>query len=228
MEDAYGSLVHLYEPYPLQMKDSDWSWGQDADGHAVVRGSVKNLSTDSLKGVTAVVRWDKTDRTFLTSARAPVADQPIPPGKTSQFEVTTTWDPTMHHATVTFESAAGQTMPYLPREFSPEEQSRAEKGRPQVEAWKGETGVLYIGRGELVGPLQGFVKSIDENPPASIEGALDREAESVARVMRGVGLSPTHTLPPEGIAGAGKAGRTPFPPPRKPGTASGSKSGSHR
>jgi tetratricopeptide (TPR) repeat protein len=68
----------------------------------------------------------------------------------------------------------------------------------EVEAWNGERGVIAIGREELFGQLQSYTKGIDEAPPASVDDTLELEARNVARVMRGVGLSPTHEPLPLG------------------------------
>jgi len=94
----------------------------------------------------------------------------------------------------------------------------AKKSR-EVEAWKGEAGVISIAREELFAKLQSYMKRLDEGPPASIEADLALEAESVARPMLGVGLSPTYKAPhiPEG-AGA----ESPAPPPQGPKASPGS------
>ncbi len=190
MEDAYTSLSHLYEPYPLQMQDSDWSWAREGDDQVVVRGSIKNVSASPLQGLTAVVRWMKADGGFMSSVTAPLADQTLAPGKSSTFEVKTTWNPAMDHPVIGFKNGNGG-IPYEP-EWSPERKAKATEKTREVEAWKGEIGVLYIGRGDMVGALQGYMKSLDEHPPASIDEMLDREGERVAHTMLGVGLSPTH------------------------------------
>jgi len=82
--------------------------------------------------------------------------------------------------------------------------SEARKSR-DAEAWNGERGVVGIGREELLGQLQIYTKRLDESAPASIDDTLELEAQSVAWVMRGVGLSPTHEpLPLGGKAQTGE------------------------
>ncbi|MFB3882685.1 MAG: tetratricopeptide repeat protein [Armatimonadota bacterium] len=77
---------------------------------------------------------------------------------------------------------------------------------PEAEAWKGEAGVVSIGRQELFGKLQGYVKRLEEAPPLSVEADLALEAEDVSRPMLGVGLSPTYRAPrPSGSGEAGKS-----------------------
>jgi tetratricopeptide (TPR) repeat protein len=64
------------------------------------------------------------------------------------------------------------------------------KSSKQAEQWEGELGVLQIGRSELQGILQTYLKRIEENPPDSVEALLEYEGESVGRVMLGIGLTP--------------------------------------
>jgi tetratricopeptide (TPR) repeat protein len=88
--------------------------------------------------------------------------------------------------------------------------AEAKKSR-EVEAWNGERGVVAIGREELLGQLQAYSKRLEDDPPSSVDDTLELEARSVAWVMRGVGLSPTHEPLPLGQRGqtpeeAGKPG----------------------
>ena len=69
---------------------------------------------------------------------------------------------------------------------------------PEIERWKGEAGVLFIGRQELHGALQHYMKVIQKEPPTSTDALLDLEARIIARIMRGVALSPTHDVLPIG------------------------------
>ncbi len=200
MEDGYGALIHLYEPYPLQMAEKDWSLVLNSGGKAVVRGSVRNISTDSLTGVKAAAQFQKANGSPLASSEAALSDETLMPGKAAAFEVTTASNPEIDHVAITFKSADGRTIPYLSRDLSPQEKSRSEEDRSRIQALKGEAGVLFIGRQEMLGPLQSFAKSIEEQPPASADEALDREGQSVAFIMAGVGLSPTHKPLPKGSA----------------------------
>jgi tetratricopeptide (TPR) repeat protein len=82
----------------------------------------------------------------------------------------------------------------------------AEKqGNEGAQRWRGELGVVQIGRQELHGALQRYVDKIDEDPPASIDELLSFEAECVRRALLGVGLAPAETREPEdGKAEAGE------------------------
>jgi hypothetical protein len=62
---------------------------------------------------------------------------------------------------------------------------------PDLGRWRGEIGVLYIGRQDLHGVLLRYTQHVDEDPPASIEDLLTLQARSVAYTMMGIGLSPT-------------------------------------
>jgi hypothetical protein len=67
--------------------------------------------------------------------------------------------------------------------------AEAEESR-EAERWRGETGVLYIGRSDLYNRLQGYLKELDEKPPASAEELLRREAAAVEHTVLGIGLTP--------------------------------------
>lgn len=72
----------------------------------------------------------------------------------------------------------------------------AEKqGSQEAERWRGEAGVLAIGRTMLAGALDGYVKRVGDNPPATVEALLGLEASHLAGVMAGVDLSPAPAKP---------------------------------
>ena len=64
------------------------------------------------------------------------------------------------------------------------------KGNGEVERWWGELGVLQIGRTELHGALQAYVKQVKDSPPETVEELLSLEAKCVERTMLGIGLKP--------------------------------------
>lgn len=64
------------------------------------------------------------------------------------------------------------------------------QGSREAERWKGETGVLYIARGDLLGKLQSYLEGIREKPPASVEELLRLEAAAVEYALLGIGLTP--------------------------------------
>jgi tetratricopeptide (TPR) repeat protein len=72
----------------------------------------------------------------------------------------------------------------------------AEKGDGQeVERWRGEAGVLAIGRTMLAGALEAYVKQVGDRPPATVEALLGLEARYLADIMAGVDLSPAPPKP---------------------------------
>jgi len=62
--------------------------------------------------------------------------------------------------------------------------------KPETARWKGEAGVLIIGRDALAGALQNYMKDIAEHPPSSLSGMLSTEAKYVSPVIAGIGLTP--------------------------------------
>jgi hypothetical protein len=67
--------------------------------------------------------------------------------------------------------------------------AEAEESR-EVERWRGETGVLYIGRADLYSRMQTYLKNLDEEPPGSAEELLRLEAAAVEHTVLGIGLTP--------------------------------------
>ena len=63
-------------------------------------------------------------------------------------------------------------------------------GSREVDKWRGEMGVLNIGRQQLYGALQAYMERIDNDPPASVEELLEIQGRSLSWTMMGVSLSP--------------------------------------
>ena len=64
------------------------------------------------------------------------------------------------------------------------------QGSREAERWNGETGVLYIARGDLFSKLQVYLKNLQEKPPGSVEELLRLEAGAVEYALLGIGLTP--------------------------------------
>jgi len=79
---------------------------------ATVEGEVKNISGQSLDGVTVVASWYDASGGFITSDWSFIEYQPILPGQTSPFKVMTTKNPAMKKFTINFKEFAGGTIPY--------------------------------------------------------------------------------------------------------------------
>ena len=86
------------------------SRGYDEHGYHIVEGQVKNISTESLKSVTANATWyDKADG-FITSDDALIEYNPILPGQTSPFKTMSRTNPAMSKYSVEFKFLMGGTI----------------------------------------------------------------------------------------------------------------------
>lgn len=83
-----------------------WSWSTEY-GFATAEGQVRNVSGRSLENVLAVVEWSTPSGTFITSADCLVQYNPILPGQTSPFRCSTTANPAMETASVSFQTLFG-------------------------------------------------------------------------------------------------------------------------
>lgn len=95
-----------------QLKLLKWSWGEgDSEAFIEARGQVKNISTESLRNVMAVVSYYDKEGEFITSDETLISYNPILPGQTSPFHVMTTNNPAMVKATIEFKELMGGTIP---------------------------------------------------------------------------------------------------------------------
>lgn len=78
----------------------------------IAEGRVKNISSEPLDGVEAIVDFETEDGTFITSTSALIDYQPIMPGQASTWKVITGWNPLMSKgkASVTFKHLMGGTI----------------------------------------------------------------------------------------------------------------------
>lgn len=90
-----------------QLEVIDWNVGRASRGFAEVHGMVRNLSTDRLGNVTAVVNWYTADNTFIRSDDALIEYNPIMPGQSSPFRVISPYNPQMHTARIEFKELMG-------------------------------------------------------------------------------------------------------------------------
>ena len=84
----------------------NWTWHEEY-GYAIVEGEVKNISQETLKNVEAVAKFYTADKKFITSDDSLIAYNPILPGQTSPFKVSTTHNPAMNSASITFKEPMG-------------------------------------------------------------------------------------------------------------------------
>lgn len=100
-----------------QLELQSWHWGEEYS-HAIAEGTVKNISGENLRNVTAVVTFMSKDGSFITSSDALVDYNPILPGQTSPFKVITTHNPAMRRARVEFKELMGGTIAYRDKKKS--------------------------------------------------------------------------------------------------------------
>ena len=88
-----------------------WSWHSES-GYAIAEGQVKNISSQSLRNVAAVVTFNDADGGFITSDDAVIDYNPILPGQTSPFKVMARANPAMKRALVEFKHLMGGSIPF--------------------------------------------------------------------------------------------------------------------
>jgi hypothetical protein len=86
------------------------SSASSAYGYHKVAGEVRNVSTESLRNVEAVVTWRDGSGRFITSDTALIEYNPLLAGQTSPFEVATRSNPEMQSYTVEFKLLMGGTL----------------------------------------------------------------------------------------------------------------------
>lgn len=92
-----------------------WSWHIEYD-YAIAEGTVKNISSTSLKNVQAIVTFHDKAGGFITSDDALIEYDPILPGQTSPFKVMARHNPAMKNAGIDFKQLMGGTLQWRERE----------------------------------------------------------------------------------------------------------------
>jgi hypothetical protein len=88
-----------------------WSWHQE-HGYAIAEGQVKNLTSESLKNVAAMISiYDKKGQ-FISSDDSLIEYNPLLQGQTSPFKIMVRWNPEMSKANVEFKFLFGQSIPH--------------------------------------------------------------------------------------------------------------------
>lgn len=98
-----------------QLELLDWNWRHEY-GYAMVEGQVKNITSEPLKNIEAVVTFTDAKGTFITTGDALIDFNPILPSQISPFKAMATWNPAMNKASVQFKSLFGRTIPHRKRE----------------------------------------------------------------------------------------------------------------
>jgi hypothetical protein len=93
----------------LELVKSNW---HTEYGYAIYDGQVRNITTEPLKNVTAVVSFYDKQQNFITSSEAIIQFNPILPNQKSPFKVMQTENPAMKLANVEFKYLMGGTIPH--------------------------------------------------------------------------------------------------------------------
>jgi hypothetical protein len=94
-----------------QLQLISWSW-HDESGYAIAEGQVKNISSENLRNVEAIVSYYTGDKKFVTADDAVIDFNPILPGQTSSFKTMGTYNPAMTNAAIDFKDLLGGTIPW--------------------------------------------------------------------------------------------------------------------
>jgi len=78
-----------------------------------VIGKVKNISSESMKNVTAVGRFRTKDGSLVKTEETIIDSNPILPGQTSSFKVGGPDDPTITDCYLSFKNQSGQQLNYV-------------------------------------------------------------------------------------------------------------------
>ena len=105
--------------YDLRLKSAklfllDWNWGDSgSDVFVKVNGRVKNISSENLRNVTAVVTFFTDEGKFITSEEALISFNPVLPDQTSPFELIVQRNPLMKSASIDFKFLLGGTISWV-------------------------------------------------------------------------------------------------------------------
>lgn len=86
-----------------------WHWYKEYD-YAIAEGTVKNISSESLNNVLAVLQIYDKHGNFIKSDNALIEYRPILPGQTSPFKVMSSFNPEMGNASIDFKNFSGGTL----------------------------------------------------------------------------------------------------------------------
>jgi hypothetical protein len=113
------SPTSRYQPPPApqgpQLELLDWHWSRQYD-FVTAEGQVKNITSEPIENVEAVVTFTDANGKFITTGEALIDFNPVLPGQTSPFQAMATWNPAMNNASVQFKSLFGGTIPCRKKE----------------------------------------------------------------------------------------------------------------
>lgn len=89
-----------------ELRVDGWSWHEEY-GYAIAEGRVTNVSSARLENVQAVITFETASGEFITSDDALIEFDPLLPGQSSPWKVTTRWNPAMSNASLQFKQLSG-------------------------------------------------------------------------------------------------------------------------
>ena len=115
----HGSYHRLASnPNPeLALSDAWWEGGDypEHEGIAVARGSVENISEETLGSITVVVTFWSAVHNIVDTGRTQLKGRALRPGDRTEWEVRVPWKGAMTGGgtTMRFEDASGRDLPYV-------------------------------------------------------------------------------------------------------------------
>jgi hypothetical protein len=109
---SYQPSVAKTEPV-LELQK--WNWHEE-HGYAIAEGTVKNISSESLDNVIAIMQIYDKQGSFIKSDKALIEYRPILPGQTSPFKVMSSFNPAMGKASIDFKTFSGGTLRWIEKE----------------------------------------------------------------------------------------------------------------
>lgn len=106
---AVQPTVSVSDEYQLELLSS--SLTSASEGYLRTEGQVKNITGQSLENIEAVVQLFDANDEFITSDSAIIDFNPILPGQTSPFQVTTPKNPKIERYSISFKILLGGTIP---------------------------------------------------------------------------------------------------------------------
>lgn len=97
------------QPEAPKLEVQSWSWGEVYD-YAIAEGKVKNISSEPLKNVEAVLEVADKNGNFISSEGALIEYDPLLPGQSSPFKVHVRWNPAMQKASLGFKELMGSSI----------------------------------------------------------------------------------------------------------------------
>lgn len=91
------------------LKVGKWHWSEEY-GYVTAEGRVTNISSERLENVQAIVTFETTDGTLVTTEDGLVEYNPLLPGQTSPWKVMVRANPAMAKAHVDFKTMFGGTL----------------------------------------------------------------------------------------------------------------------